>query len=236
MAAGIGKTPGPPALRVPAEETTDMPTVSYALDEEHVLDEKDVAKLAAKVKGKTLTIKLTERDMAGDKIKPGLKWKVEFDHWIKGFGLSPKGYKLFTDEAELDGKITAPGDYDLVVTANRQRCKATLEVIAPVVAAAPEPKYSFANAKVKALCGADEMKKIVSIALAGKGETGHGPVAYLDGALHAHVTNTAGIAWKWKGDEVHVVAWGKKNNQNKEQARGGKGKKLKTCQYDWDEG
>ena len=213
-----------------------MPTVSYALDEKHVLDDKDVEKLAAKAKGKTLTIALTERDMSGGKIKSGIKWKEEFDHWIKGFGLSTKGYKLFTDEAEVDGKIAAPGDYDFVVTANRQRCKATLEVIVPAVVAAPEPKYSFANSKVKSLCGTDEMKKIISIALAGKSETGHGPVAYLNGALHAHVTNTAGIAWKWKGDEVHVVAWGKKNNQNKEQARGGTGKKLKTCQYDWNEG
>ncbi len=50
-----------------------MPTVSYALDEKHVLDDKDVEKLAAKAKGKTLTITLTERDMSGGKIRAGIK-------------------------------------------------------------------------------------------------------------------------------------------------------------------
>lgn len=216
-------------------ETATMPTVSYYLSEKHVLPPEDLKKLESKVKGQTLTLKLTDKDMTDGKISSTVNWKNEMVSWIKAFGLSSKGFTMLQAEGKVDGKISSPGDYEFYVTANRQRTKATLTVVAPKIVAKVEPKYSFANSKVKGLCDDMVIKKIISIAQAGKGETGHGPVEYLEGALHAHVTNTIGVAWKWKGDEVHVIAVGKKNNQNKEQQRAGKGKKLKTCEYDWTE-
>jgi hypothetical protein len=90
-----------------------------------------------------------------------------------------------------------------------------------------EKAITFANSKVKSLCKQEFINKLVSIQLAGTGEKGHGKVPFLDDALHAHVTNTHSVAWNWVSGRVHVVAVGKKNNQNKVQD----GKK--TMEYDW---
>jgi hypothetical protein len=94
--------------------------------------------------------------------------------------------------------------------------------------AAAKDEITFANSGVKALCKPDVMTKLISIQRAGTNETGHGKVPFLKDALHAHVTNTLGVAWNWVSGHVHVVAVGKKNNQNKVQD----GKK--TMEYDWD--
>lgn len=91
-------------------------------------------------------------------------------------------------------------------------------------------KISFASSKLKSACKEEMWTKLVSIQLAGSSEKGHGAVPYLDGAFHAHVTNTHSVAWEWRSGKVHVVAIGKKNNQNKIQD----GKK--TMEYDWDKG
>jgi hypothetical protein len=214
-----------------------MPTVNFYLNEKHKFPDEDLKKVDSKCKGQTLTIKLAEKDMEGDKIKSTVNFKNEFMTWIKSKA-SPSGVgvKLLETEAKIDGKIAAPGNYEFFLTFNRQRMKASLEVTAPKVAPKKEVKISYVcSSKAKGMCDDMVVKKLTSIALVGPSETGHGPVEFLSGALHAHVTNTIGVAWKWKGDEVQVVAVGKKNNQNKAQQRGGSGKALKTCEYDWTE-
>jgi hypothetical protein len=211
-----------------------MATVNFYLNEKEVLPEADLKKVETKAKGKTLKVTLQEKDMSGDKVKPTVDWAAILQDWIKGFGLSGAGLKLIQTKGKFDGKVAEGGDYTLFLTINRNRIKAELEVAVPVIKEKPKPKYKFLSSKLEALCSAKPiLNKIESIALAGKTETGHGPVAYLKGALHAHVTNTLAIGWVWKGDEVVVVAIGKKNNQNKEQQRGGTGPKLKTAEYDW---
>jgi hypothetical protein len=214
-----------------------MPTVNFYLNEKYELSTPGLMKIIKFAHGKTLKIQLKDNEFKDGKVKVAADfWKKKFLLWIvPAFGgKNGADKKLLISSAKVDGKIVNPGSYTFMITLNRKRIKATLEVVAPAGAAAvAEPKYTFSNSKVKGQCGKKEITKIRSIALEGKGYTGHGPVPYLKNALHAHVTNTAGIGWQWKGDTMHVVAWGKKNNQNKEQQIGGKGPKLKTCQYDW---
>jgi hypothetical protein len=90
-----------------------------------------------------------------------------------------------------------------------------------------EEAISYVNSTVKGLCKGDILTKLISIQQAGTGEKGHGAVEFLGGALHAHVTNSIGVAWKWESGKVKVVAVGKKNDKNPIQD------KKKTEKYDW---
>jgi hypothetical protein len=225
-----------------------MPTINLYLEPEDPISAQDVKKIAANVQGKTRRYRLAAKHLNADKVKSSFDIRKELIAWaIRDFGLSGTTAKLLAGKAGLQGKLTALGNYDMVFTVSAQvgdetrtfRIKGDLEIEPEEAVAAPEPcPVTYANSKVKAACEGDRniKTKIESIALAGPKETGHGPVPYLDKALHAHATNTLSVAWFWKSGTMHVVATGKKNNQNKEQARGGSGKKLKTMQYDWDEG
>lgn len=217
-----------------------MPPLNYYISQDIEFPEKDENLIKTKAKGKTRTVTMTKRDVDKGKVKNSIKWDDEILNWISSFNLSKPGLKILKDSASFDGKVKDFTDYDLFITVNSKRYKATLAVEAGDGVLDEEvepPAATFANSKVKSACSGAEFKaKIKSISLAGKTETGHGKVPYLGGALHAHVTNTHSLAWEWKGDKMHIVATGKKNNQNKQQKRGGKGPNLKTCQYDWDEG
>ncbi|MCV2867267.1 hypothetical protein OEW28_01330 [Defluviimonas sp. WL0002] len=225
-----------------------MPTINLYLEPEDALPAQDVKKIADKVKGKTKTFSLPDKYLNATKIKSNFDVRKELLLWAgKEFGLSGAGAKTLVGKAGLQGRLTEIGSYDLVFTVSADvagevktfRIKGELEILAKDPIAAPEPcKVTYANGKVRSACEGDRnlKTKIESIALAGPTETGHGRVPYLGGALHAHATNTESVAWFWKGETMHVVATGKKNNQNKTQQRGGKGAALKTMQYDWDEG
>jgi hypothetical protein len=223
-----------------------MPTINYYRDAEDTLGEQDVKKISNKIKGKTITLTLRASDLNGDKVKPSFKIAKELETVTGTFGLSCKDKKW-----DVDGKVSGLGSYTLKYTVTElvkkkdeegtksHSIKGTLEIVSADPVAAPEPcPVTYANPKVKSTCEGNKniKSKIESIAIAGPTEKGHGPVPFLDKALHAHATNTHGVAWKWKSGKMHVVATGKKNNQNKQQQRGGKGPKLKTCEYDWDEG
>jgi hypothetical protein len=219
-----------------------MATINYYLDEngKAELIEKDLKVLATKFVGKTHRIELAENQVEGKKIKSAKDGEVKIiKQVVMNLGLSTTGLKTLIADGKFEGKIVGAGDYDFKITANNKSHRATLEVIFPAAKEEAPLKegtdYSFANSKVKALCR-DAMTKIESVVRSGPSEKGHGPVEYLGGALHTHVTNTEGIAWEWKGKKMHIVAVGKKNNQNKQQQRGSTGKNLKTAQYDWNEG
>lgn len=212
-----------------------MPTFACGLEEDVQFPEKDLKILGSKFKGKDHKVELSDKEAKNGAVtsQPAAQTKV-YKQVIEHLGLSKVGLEMLK-EAGFEGKLTKAGDYDFVITANRTRHKAILELVLPEAEVDEKPEYTFANAGVKSLADKKTITKIESIAVAGPSEKGHGPVPYLGGALHAHVTNTEGIAWEWKGGKMHVVAIGKKNNQNKEQQRGGKGPKLKTAQYDWTE-
>lgn len=138
-----------------------------------------------------------------------------------------KGKKLLDEVHDLD-VTTSASDYEALakrVAAGVKQAKELLATAKKLKDA--EDAISFENTKLKSLCKTEHLNKLISIQLAGTSETGHGKVPFLDDALHAHVTNTVGVAWKWRSGKVHVVAVGKKNNQNKVQD----GKK--TMEYDW---
>ena len=220
-----------------------MATINYYLEDDeklHLID-KDIKVLQAAFAGKRHKVELAKDQVKGLKIISAKDGEVKIiKQVVMNLGLSKASLAILIKEGKFDGKIVGPDDYDFKITVNGKGHRAKLEVIWPE-GAEEEPlkegtDYSFANSKVKALCDKMTMAKIESVVRAGKSEKGHGPVEFLEGALHTHVTNTEGIAWEWKGDKMHVVAVGKKNNQNKQQQRGGKGKNLKTAQYDWNEG
>ena len=216
-----------------------MPPLNFYLDADTPFPPEDEKKIKSMV-GKILTVALQKGDIKNGQPDPSFKWRGVILDWIKSFKLSQTGFMQLKTNGVFDGRIKEFDDYELFVTVNSKRHKATLtvELAKGVVVEIPEPpEPSYENTKVKTACSSREFQaKIRSISLAGRTETGHGPVEYLDGALHAHVTNTHSVAWKWKGDKMHIVATGKKNSQNKQQARPGASKKLKTSQYDWDEG
>ena len=55
--------------------------------------------------------------------------------------------------------------------------------------------------------------KVASVFSMGVGYTGHGPTTALGmGVLHCHVGNGDGIAFKWEGGRLKVVALGKKSD------------------------
>lgn len=225
-----------------------MPTINFYLEPEDLISVQDVKKIAANVKGKSKTFLLPAKFLNGDKVKPAFKTHKEILKWaLADFNLSGGGKKLLISKSGLQGKLGQIGSYVLVFTVTADvsgtpktfRIKGELEVEAKDPIAEPEPSpVTYVNAKVKAACNGDNSlkTKIASIALAGPTETGHGAVPYLKKALHAHATNTLSVAWFWRNGTMHVVATGKKNNENKTQKRGGKGSALKTMQYDWDEG
>ena len=214
-----------------------MPTINLYLSEKETMPDSDMAKLAQKAKGKTLKLELHDRDDDKGKPKSGLDWHGKLMQWIKPMGLSGAGYKLLEKKGKVDGKVGAYGNYDLFVTVNRVRHKNALTVEGPPKADDTPVDVDYANSKIKSACSDKKVAaKIQSIAKAGPSETGHGPVEYLEGALHAHVTNTIGVAWFWRSGKMRIVAVGKKNNQIKTKQRGGKGPQLKTSEYDWYEG
>ncbi|MCB1334967.1 MAG: hypothetical protein KDK26_15295 [Roseivivax sp.] len=217
-----------------------MPTITFYLSPKLEFPTGDQETIKSKVQGKTLKVQLQKKDISDSKVKSGYKMGDEILDWIKGFKLSQQGFMLLKNKGKYDGKVKDLGEYDMFVTVNSKRHKATLlvEPARGVEVAPPEaPEPTFANAKVRSNCSGRQFQaKITSISLAGPTETGHGKIEYLGNALHAHVTNTESVAWEWHGNRMHIVATGKKNNQNKQQARGSTGKKLKTGQYDWDEG
>lgn len=225
-----------------------MPTINIYLEPENTIAAQDIKKIASKVKGKTKTLVLPQKYLNADKIKPAYNVKKELINWaINDFGLGGASKKTLQSDGDMQGKLSKIGFYDLVFTVTAKvkdqpvtfRIKGDLEIVAKDPIAAPEPcEITYANSKVKRACEGDRnlTTKINSIALAGTSEKGHGAVPYLGGALHAHATNTLSVAWEWKSGKMHIVATGKKNNENKQQQRGGKGKKLKTMQYDWDDG
>lgn len=137
------------------------------------------------------------------------------------------GKKLLGQVHDLD-VTTSVSDFESLakrVSASAKQAKELLATAKKLEDA--EKSISYANSKVKSLCKTEHVNKLISIQLAGTGETGHGKVPFLDDALHAHVTNTSSVAWRWQSGKVHVVAVGKKNNANKVQD----GKK--TMEYDW---
>ena len=213
-----------------------MATITYYLKETAAFPDKDMKVLASKFKGKVHKIELGEGDVNGAAVNSQkvVQEKI-YKQVIQNLGLSTSGVKLLQSDGDFDGKVTQADDYDFFINVNGMRHKATLEVIFPKVKEEKKLEFTFANAKLKGMADKNVMTKIESVAASGPTETGHGPVEYLNGALHTHVTNTIGIAWEWHGGIMNVVAIGKKNNQNKFQQRGGKGKSLKTCEYDWTE-
>ena len=220
-----------------------MATINYYLDEggKAELIDKDVKILESAFAGKLHKVEFAESQVDGNKLKSAKDGEVKIiKQVVANLGLSAAGLKTLITSGKFEGKIVGPDDYDFKITVNNKSHRAKLEVIFPEVKEEVKLKegtdYSFANSKVKGLCDKNAMSKIESVVKAGPSEKGHGPVEYLGGALHTHVTNTIGIAWEWKGKKMHVVAVGKKNNQNKQQQRGSSGKSLKTAQYDWNEG
>lgn len=225
-----------------------MPTVNLYLEPDELMSPQDVKKIADNVRGKTRTYRLPPKFLNADKVKPAFDIKTELLKWAaKDFGLSGAGKKQLITKAGLQGRLSTIGDYEMIFTVSAEvqgepkifRIRGELEIEADEPIGAPEPApVTYENSKVKSACNNDRniKTKIESIALAGPSETGHGSVPYLQGALHAHATNTHSVAWFWKNGTMHVVATGKKNNQNKQQKRGGKGPNLKTREYDWDEG
>lgn len=138
------------------------------------------------------------------------------------------GSKSVMDSVHDLDVTTSASDFEKVAKNVATAVKKAKELLAAAKHLEDSKKaITFSNAKVKGLCNADAMKKLLSIQLAGTSETGHGKVPFLDNALHAHVTNTMSVGWKWVSGHVHVVAVGKKNNSNKVQD----GKK--TMEYDW---
>lgn len=213
-----------------------MGKVTYYLDEDVEFPDKDMKVLDSKFKGKVHIIEMGESDVKDGSVK---SQKVVHEKLNKAvilnLGLSKTGKDLLADKGKFVGKFDEADDYEFYINVNNKRHKATIELLFPTVKEDVKPEYTFANTKLKGLADGKTFKKIESVALAGPSEIGHGPVEYLGGALHTHVTNTEGIAWIWKSGKMHIVAIGKKNNQNKFQQRGSKGKKLKTCEYDWSE-
>ena len=213
-----------------------MPTLTYFLDEKITFPDKDVSVVEKKFKGKVHKAELDKSEVKDGAVKSQQAAQQRiFKQIIEHLGFTSDGVKQLKSGGEFDGKLTKAGDYDFFFNVNGKRNKATLELILPEAEEEKKPEYKFANTKLKSMADKNIITKIESIAVVGPKETGHGPVEYLGGAFHAHVTNTIGIAWEWKNGEMYIVAIGKKNNQNKEQQRGGTGKKLKTCQYDWTE-
>ena len=138
------------------------------------------------------------------------------------------GAKAIMDAVHDLHTTTTVADFEKLVKRVASSVKQAKELVATAKRLEDAEKViTFANSKVKGLCKTETLNKLISIQLAGTGETGHGKVPFLDDALHAHVTNTLGVGWKWVSGHVHVVAVGKKNNQNKVQD----GKK--TMEYDW---
>lgn len=225
-----------------------VPTINIYLEPENTIPAQDVKKIADKIKGKTRKLILPQKFLNADKVKPSFKLKTELITWaVKDFGLGGATKKTLVTDAKMQGKLSTIGFYDLYFTVTADvagqpksfRIKGDLEIAAKDPIAAPEPcEITYVNAKVRRTCEGDRnlLTKINSIALAGTSETGHGAVPYLSGALHAHATNTLSVAWKWKSGKMHIVASGKKNNENRQQQRGGTGRSLRTMQYDWDEG
>ncbi|GGH29229.1 hypothetical protein SAMN05444007_104371 [Cribrihabitans marinus] len=225
-----------------------MAKIKLKLAPEKTISAQDVKKIADKVNNKTKTFMLRANEVDNGKVKAAFDVKKELLAWaLRDFGLSGATAKLLVSDAQLDGQVSDLGDYDLVFSVSAKvedevktfKVKGTLTLDAKEAEAAPEPcRVTYENAKVKSACTSDNKikTKIESIALAGTDETGHGKVPYLNNAFHAHVTNTESVAWFWRQGGMHVVATGKKNNQNKQQKRGGKGASLKTMEYDWYEG
>ena len=138
------------------------------------------------------------------------------------------GSKAIMDDVHDLMTTTSESDFEKLVKRVASAAKQAKELLATAKKLEDAESFiTYANSKVKALCKTETVNKLISIQQAGTSETGHGKVPFLDDALHAHVTNTLGVAWKWKSGNVHVVAVGKKNNQNKVQD----GKK--TMEYDW---
>ena len=113
--------------------------------------------------------------------------------------------------------VSNPGKHDLTLALRGQSDEHKLKIDIAAKAGAVdddswEDRVSFSNAAVKGACESDSkvMKKIKSVAL-DPGYAGHGRTTALGaGVLHCHVTNSDGIAFKWNGDNLEVVAWGTK--------------------------
>lgn len=225
-----------------------MATINLYLEPEDPVSGQDVKKFVDNVRGSTKTYTLAPKHLNADRVKSTFNIKKELISWaVRDFNLSGATKKLLAAKGDIQGRIDKLGSYDLFFTVSAEvsgevrpfRIKGELELVSEEPVGEPEPcPVTYANRKVQSACEGDRnlKNKIESIALAGPTERGHGAVPYLKGAYHAHATNTHSVAWEWKNGTMHVVAWGKKNNQNKQQKRGGRGPNLKTMEYDWDEG
>jgi hypothetical protein len=169
----------------------------------------DVAPL---VNGKTMKVQFTKiAKSANEWIQAGIV------NLLKTVKVNGKDVNLKTAARNftITGLPTAAGSQSVEVWVDKAlagRITTNFEAPAEKKVELAEPKVSYESDKVKSAC-AGLQDKIESIFHAGEGYKGHGAVKLLGGANHAHVTNQDGIAFKWKGDTLHVVSHGVKNEK-----------------------
>lgn len=85
---------------------------------------------------------------------------------------------------------------------------------------------TFETERLKQACMADDavMRKLTEIRENGSGWGTPGPRNLDTSALHCHYSYSGGIAFRWSGSDVHILALGVKNDKAKQ----GNNK------YDWD--
>lgn len=206
-----------------------MPTISIYLEPSVKLSDKDLAALV-KSKGSFWEINLTHDEYEAGKFTSKFKLREHFYKFLKTLNLSTAGFTTWKTSGKISGAVKDATMYDISLVAHEKQTKLKLDINKPD----PLLLVDYGNDKIKRGCSDKKFQtKIQSIASLGPTYTGHGKVEYLKDAFHAHVTNTEGVAWFWKGKKMEVVAYGKKNDANSKQQRGSTGKSLNTCQYDW---
>ena len=91
--------------------------------------------------------------------------------------------------------------------------KVVLGLLKKVEATSSLGKVVYANGAVKAACKDAKVQTKIESLLHTPGELGHGVVKNISAKGHSHVTNKDGIAYNWKGSDLHVVGYGVKNDK-----------------------
>lgn len=119
--------------------------------------------------------------------------------------------------AELETEKSTMDDFNPVAKALATLVKSAQGTVAKVKAPtkttdsgeAEEPKVIYASTKVERACSGSKVQtKVASIFKAGKSHKGTS-TPYLK-ASHDHVTNDDAVAFVWRGNDLHVVAYGTK--------------------------
>lgn len=97
-----------------------------------------------------------------------------------------------------------------IVTA---QMKVVLGHLKKVEAASSLGKVVYANSDVKTACKDAKVQTKIQSLLHTPGDLGHGIVKNINAKGHSHVTNKDGIAFNWKGSDLHIVGYGTKNDK-----------------------